>query len=56
VIASVAESPDSGGLRRPPGRVTLPFAPAPASRALESLYYPSVETVVAAVRGMLGRS
>lgn len=55
VIASIAASPDSGGLQRPPSRVTLPFAPAPASRALESLYYPTVETVVAAARSVLRR-
>ncbi len=56
VIASVVESPDSGGLQRPPCRVTLPFAPAPASRALESIYYPTVETVLASVSGMLDRA
>ena len=56
VIASVAESANSAGLRCPPLRITLPFAPAPASRALESLYYPTVETVVEAVRRALVRA
>jgi pyruvate/2-oxoglutarate/acetoin dehydrogenase E1 component len=53
IVAAVAESTGSGALRRPPIRVTLPFAPAPASRPLEGLYYPTVETVVAAVRSRL---
>jgi pyruvate dehydrogenase E1 component beta subunit len=56
IVAAVVESPDSGGLRRPPCRVTLPFAPAPASRALEAAYYPTADTVSAAVRRMLGRA
>jgi pyruvate dehydrogenase E1 component beta subunit len=55
VIAAVAESGDSVLLRCPPARVTLPFAPAPASRALESAYYPTAGTVVAAVKGLLDR-
>jgi pyruvate dehydrogenase E1 component beta subunit len=53
VIASIAESAAAGLLKRAPVRVTLPFAPAPASRALEADYYPTVEKVVAAVRQLL---
>jgi pyruvate dehydrogenase E1 component beta subunit len=53
VIASIAESTTAGLLKRAPMRVTLPFAPAPASRALEADYYPTVEKVVAAVRQLL---
>lgn len=50
VITSVVESADPALLKRAPLRITLPFAPAPASRVLESVYYPTVDTVAAAIR------
>jgi pyruvate dehydrogenase E1 component beta subunit len=50
IIAAVAESTNPAVLRRAPVRITLPFAPAPASRALESVYYPTPDTVAAAIR------
>ncbi len=50
VIASVIESAGPSALKRAPLRITLPFAPAPASRVLESAYYPTLDTVVAAIR------
>jgi len=53
VIASVAEQVSPRVLKRPPGRITLPDAPAPTSRLLEKIYYPSVATVVAAARKIL---
>ncbi|MGH8198714.1 MAG: alpha-ketoacid dehydrogenase subunit beta [Steroidobacteraceae bacterium] len=53
VISSVVESANPAGLKRAPLRITLPFAPAPASRLLESAYYPTSDTVVAAVRKLL---
>jgi len=37
-------------------RVTLPDAPAPASRAEEQAYYPGAEQIAAAVRGLLERN
>ena len=40
-------------LKAPVARVTLPDAPAPASRALEKVYYPGAEDIVAAVRRIL---
>lgn len=49
VIASVAESGVSARMRR----VTLPDAPAPTSRVLEKVYYPSLETVVSAASDLL---
>jgi pyruvate/2-oxoglutarate/acetoin dehydrogenase E1 component len=52
VIASVVEVVDPGVLKSRPGRITLPAAPAPTSRALEAAYYPTVDDVVAAVRGL----
>ena len=40
-------------LRTPVARVALPDAPAPAARTLEDAYYPTAETVVAAVRALV---
>ncbi len=54
VIASVVERSLVGVWKQPPVRVTLPDAPAPTSRVLESAYYPTVNMVVAAVRGLMG--
>jgi len=53
VITSIVESVNPNVLKRAPVRITLPFAPAPASRALESTYYPTADTVVAAIRKLL---
>ena len=50
VIAGVCERVDPRAMKTRPLRLTLPDAPAPTSRALESLYYISAEDVVAAVR------
>jgi pyruvate dehydrogenase E1 component beta subunit len=46
VIASVAEHATVGALKAAPVRVTLPDAPAPTSRVLETIYYPTVDMVV----------
>jgi pyruvate/2-oxoglutarate/acetoin dehydrogenase E1 component len=48
VLASVAERVPPATLSRAPIRVTLPDAPAPSSPALEAIYYPSREMVLAA--------
>lgn len=53
VLASVVEGVPSESLIRPPVRVTLPDAPAPTSRNLESLYYPDVSRVVTAAHSLL---
>lgn len=53
VIASVSERLPPGSLASPPTRITLPDAPAPTSRELERLYYPSVSDVVAAANRLL---
>jgi len=45
VIAQVAESRVGLSLKCPPQRLTLPATPAPTSRALEAIYYPTVETI-----------
>ena len=42
-------------LTSPVGRVTLPDAPAPASRAEEQAYYPGAEQIAAAARALLER-
>lgn len=46
VLASVMEGLPPQSLVRSPVRITLPDAPAPTSRSLESLYYPDVKRVV----------
>jgi len=51
VAARVAEKAFSA-LKAPVRRVTLPDAPAPASSALEKVYYPGVESLVQAARGV----
>jgi pyruvate/2-oxoglutarate/acetoin dehydrogenase E1 component len=53
VIASVVETVGPSALRVAPQRVTLPDAPAPTSRVLEALYYPTAAAVVDAARRML---
>lgn len=50
VLASVVEALPPGVLRATPARITLPDAPAPTSRALEKIYYPTTDTLVARVR------
>ena len=45
IIASATERVSPAAFRSKPVRVTLPGAPAPTSRALEELYYPTADTV-----------
>jgi acetoin:2,6-dichlorophenolindophenol oxidoreductase subunit beta len=52
VIASVAERLPATAWKQPPGRVTLPDAPAPTSRVLEKIYYPTAADVAAAAQRM----
>jgi pyruvate dehydrogenase E1 component beta subunit len=53
IVALVAERLGPSALRHAPVRITLPDAPAPTSKPLEKLYYPTVDTVVEKVGGML---
>ena len=53
VIAGAAEAMPPSAFRAKPRRITLPDAPAPTSKVLENIYYPTTETVVAAVVEML---
>jgi acetoin:2,6-dichlorophenolindophenol oxidoreductase subunit beta len=53
VIAAVVEKLEPRALRAPPCRVTLPAAPAPTSRVLEAVYYPTSDTIASAVRSMV---
>ncbi len=53
IVAIAAERLGPGALRVSPVRITLPDAPAPTSKPLEQLYYPTVDTVVAAVESQL---
>jgi acetoin:2,6-dichlorophenolindophenol oxidoreductase subunit beta len=53
VVAAVVEKVPVETLFAPPVRITLPDAPAPTSRALERLYYPSAQTLVVAARQLV---
>ncbi len=53
VIASVTEQIDPISLKSSPIRVTLPPAPAPASSALEKIYYTRAEDVAATIRASI---
>ncbi|HZB42648.1 MAG TPA: transketolase C-terminal domain-containing protein, partial [Ilumatobacter sp.] len=50
VVSQVIEELGPSALLAAPARVTLAAAPAPTSRALERLYYPSAVDVAAAAR------
>jgi pyruvate dehydrogenase E1 component beta subunit len=53
VIAGVVERIDTGVLLAPPRRITLPDAPAPTSKPLEAIYYPTSDTVVNTVTAII---
>ena len=53
VIASVTEQIDPTCLKFSPRRITLPPAPAPASRELENIYYTNAGDVATAVRAVI---
>jgi len=53
ILALVAEQLPSGKLQSSPARVTLPDAPAPTSRVLEKVYYPSSEAIVSTALRLL---
>lgn len=55
ILARIGEDCDPGLLLARPRRVTIADAPAPTSAPLEALYYPTADSIVAAVRPMLGR-
>jgi pyruvate dehydrogenase E1 component beta subunit len=55
ISAKVAESEVFKSLEAPIVRVSLPDTPAPASSALEKVYYPRSESLVSAVRKVLER-
>lgn len=50
MMALVAENVQPSKLKAPLARVTLPDAPAPTSKPLEDIYYPTAETVRARVK------
>lgn len=56
IIATLAESIELSSLRVPPARITLPPAPAPTSRPLEEIYYPTPEKVSRVVLEMVRRA
>lgn len=52
-LARVSEALEPRAWKARPRRVTLPDAPAPSSKVLEDIYYPSVDEVVEAARATL---
>ena len=55
VIAGVTERVSPTLLKTRPMRITLPDAPAPTSKPLEALYYPTKEEVVQKILSMVNR-
>jgi pyruvate dehydrogenase E1 component beta subunit len=53
VIAQVSMLVDLQKWQSRPSRITIVDAPAPTSKPLEDIYYPTVETVIARVRELL---
>lgn len=53
-IAAMIQEQLWGQLKAPVLRVGAPYVPAPASAVLEQLFYPAVETIVAAARTAMG--
>lgn len=53
IVATVVEELMPGELRSRPKRVTLADAPAPTSKPLEAIYYPTPDDVVAAVQAII---
>lgn len=53
IISLICESGISSSLLTPAQRFTLPFAPAPTSRALENVYYPDVNLLFAKIKAMM---
>jgi pyruvate/2-oxoglutarate/acetoin dehydrogenase E1 component len=53
ILARIAESDILGSLKGPIIRVSLPDTPAPASSALEKVYYPNAEKLILAIRKIL---
>lgn len=45
VVTSIVEKIDLNSLLMKPKRITLPATPAPASKSLESIYYPSAQSI-----------
>lgn len=54
VIASVVEKLSPEVLKSKPNRISLPDAPAPTSRVLEKIYYPTTNQIINAVLDLMG--
>jgi pyruvate dehydrogenase E1 component beta subunit len=53
IIAGVAEALPPSAFRARPRRITLPDAPAPTSKVLEKIYYPTAQQIAAAAEKMV---
>ncbi len=54
LIARASESTNPSDWKTAPRRITLPDAPAPTSKPLEAIYYPTADSIAQAVRSMVG--
>ena len=52
-IAAIIQEHAFGALKAPVARICLPDAPAPASRSLEELYYPTADTILEQAKKIL---
>ena len=55
VIATVVENLEPRELTAKPIRVTLPDAPAPSSRKLEKIYYPTIGQIIENAKGLCSK-
>lgn len=55
ILAAVTEAVDPAQLRGRPVRIALADAPAPTSKVLEAIYYPTAASIADAVRAALGQ-
>lgn len=53
IIASVSEKLPPPIFKKPPVRITLPFAPAPTASALEKIYYPTKNEILNAAKKLM---
>jgi pyruvate dehydrogenase E1 component beta subunit len=54
IVAAVAEQVPPSVMRASPVRIALPSAPAPTSKVLERIYYPSSDDVSRAALALMG--
>ncbi len=56
IIAGVSEQVEPGVFKAMPQRITIVDAPAPTSKPLEDIYYPSVQDIVSRIEKLCARA